>query len=723
MLLFSLLNIIYVITKLLFMNRKKVLNSIKAIAAICIISTCSIYSQTWYETAEQRIDTLRKGDFTLRITDTLGNPFTDSVNIRLKKHEFPWGNTIDFFDNSPLSKWKQAVLLKYYNYGVVEAFKWPYIEGIKGILNYSQVDFAYDWAEKVGWDLRAHTLLWGGDNSWQMPSWTLSMQGQELYNECETHIRREVNRYKGIIKEYDVINEPIHENWLAENAGDSINWKAFIWADEEDPDARLFLNEYNVIVWGTPGFGMAVQGLINHGAPIDGIGVQGHMEDGSRLDMVKERLDNVAGLGLPIKVTEFDMKIDQYGVNDQNMANYYAKMMRICFSHPAVEGFVWWGYCDPTYRDGSGIFSEDRSPKIAADTVYHLIHEKWSINIKTLPEVDGTVDFHGFYGDYEVHLKSGNENIFIPVSCLKTDDRQEIAINISDALPESPRLVQIGHSFDGTVLSLYFSKEMKDPSSHISDLLVYSDLSIDIDSASLDNENKKIVKLYLASDIKYGNYYSFSYIPGNWAATDSGLLEVIGAETINNKIPGCIGAQTTVEGDAIKVFLSEPVSDPSGSLADWQVRTSSGYAELSGISYKPGNDSVLVITLASPVAAGDNLRVYYNRGSLTSTSGYWLYDFSLKVENMVPLAIKNNINENLQVYPNPFKNEINLECNSSEYFDEILITDVLGRKVKYLINPNQNHIVINLNGLEKGIYILHLKKDGTIITNTKISKE
>ncbi len=705
------------------MNRKKVLKPIKAIAAICIISTCSIYSQTWYETAEQRIDTLRKGDFTLRITDTLGNPFTDSVHIRLKKHEFPWGNTIDFFNNSPESKWRQAILLKYYNYGVVEAFKWPYIEPIKGNLNYSRVDFAYDWAEKVGWDLRAHTLLWGGDQSWQMPSWTLSMQGQELYNECETHIRREVNRYKGIIKEYDVINEPLHETWLTDNAGDSINWNAFKWADEADPDARLFLNEYNVIVWGTPGFNLAVQNLIGHGAPIDGIGVQGHMEDGSRLDYVKERLDNVATLGLPVKITEFDMKIFEKGVTEQKMANSYAKMMRICFSHPAVEGFVWWGYCDPTYRNGSGIYAEDGSPKIAADTVYHLIHEKWSTNIKTLPEADGTVQFHGFYGDYEVYVKSGDEKMVAPASCLKADDGQEIAVSLTNAVPVSPRLLQINHNLDGTVVYLYFDKEMQDPYSHISDLVVYVSSPAAVDSAALDAEDNKIVELYLSSSLKYDSYYCFTYVPGSWGSTDGALLNATGPETIISKIPGCIGAQTTVEGDAVEVFLSEPVSDPSGSLADWRVRTSSGYAELSGIDYKPGNDSVLVITLANPVTAGDNVRVYYDRGTLSGTGGYLLEDFNERVENMVPSAITDNINENIQVYPNPFKDEINLQCNGCEYFDEILITDILGREVRHLVKPDQNHVVLNLNGLEKGIYILHLIKGGTIITNTKISKE
>ena len=706
------------------MNKQKILNKIKVFTVVCFISTFSIYSQGWYETAEQRIDTIRKGDFTLLITDTLGNPFTDSVYISLKKHEFPWGNTIDFFDNSPLSKWKQAVLLKYYNYGTVEEFKWPYMEGTQGSVNYSKIDFVYNWAEKAGWDARAHTLIWGGDATWQMPRWTLDMEGQELYDACETRIRREVSRYKGTINEYDVINEPYHETWLADNAGSSINWDAFIWADQEDPDARLFVNDFNVIVWGDGyGFKTKVQSMLNNGAPIDGIGVQGHMEGGNKLDLVKAKLDDIAELGLPIKVTEFDMKIDEKGVSDQSMANSYAKMMRICFSHPAVEGLIWWGYCDPTYRNGSGIFSEDRSPKIAADTVYHLIHEKWSTKIKTLPEADGRVQFHGFYGDYKVYAKSGDENVVIQASCLKTDDGQEIAISLLDAVPEAPELLKADHNLDGTVLYLYFDKEMQDPSSHISDFVIFTTTCLNIDSASLDVEDSKIVELYLASNINYGKYHSFSYIPGTWGSTDGGLLEVIGVETIDSKIPGCISAQTNVEGDVIEISLSEPVSDPSASLADWQLRVGTAYVELSGISYKPGYDSVLVITPVNPLTAKDNDSVYYNRGTLTGASGYLLDNISQRVDNMIPSAIINDINKSIRVYPNPFKDELIVECSGCEYFDEILITDILGRKVEYLAINKTDNVVVNVSGLEKGIYVLHLKKGGIIIDNIKISKE
>ncbi len=716
--------LLYYLIKILFMDKKKVLKQIGLLAVIYLLSAYSTYSQSWYETAGQRIDTIRKGDFTLLITDTLGNPFTDSVYIKLKKHEFPWGNTIDFFDNSPLSKWKQSVLLKYYNYGTVEEFKWPYMEGSQGSVNYSRVDFVYDWAEKVGWDLRAHTLIWGGDATWQMPSWTLGMEGQDLYDACETRIRREVSRYKGTIREYDVINEPYHETWLAENAGSSINWDAFIWAHEEDSSARLFVNDFNVIVWGAGNnVKNIIQSMLDNGAPIDGIGVQGHMEDGSKMDQVKEKLDNIAELGLPVKVTEFDMKIDEKGVDDQSMANSYAKMMRICFSHPAVEGFVWWGYCDPTYRNGSGIFSEDRSPKIAADTVYHLIHEKWSTKIKTLPEGDGRVQFHGFYGDYEVYAKSGDKNVVMQASCLKADDGQEIVLSILDAAPEAPELLNIDHNLDGTVIYLYFDKEMQDPSPHIADFVVYASTSLSIDSAALDAEDSKIVELYLASSVRYGRYHSFSYVPGSWGSADSSLLEVVGGETINVKIPGCISAQTTVEGDAIEISLSEAVSDPSESLEDWKLRVGTSYVELSGIDYKPGYDSVLILTPANPLTAEDRLRLYYDRGTLTATSGYLLDNIYINVVNMIPSAIRKDIKESIRVYPNPFEGELVVECGGYEYFDEILITDILGREVGYLASNMADNIIINVSGLEKGIYILHVKKDGIIISNIKVSKE
>ena len=689
----------------------------------CLIVT---NAQSWYETAETRIDTLRKGDFTLHITDTAGNPVTDTVYIRLQKHEFPWGNTVRRFDNTSLSKWEQALLLKYYNYGVVERFKWPYMEGSKGTVNYSEVDAVYAWASQVGWDVRAHTLLWGGSNSWQMPGWTLTLQGKTLYDECETHVRREVARYTGTIKEYDVMNEPLHETWLATNAGDSINWNCFKWADEADSTARLFVNEYNIIVWGSAAsYIEKIQQMLNHGAPIDGIGVQGHMEGTISWTDVKNKLDQVATLGLPVKVTEFDMKITEQNISEQSMASSYGTMMRTCFSHPAIEGFLWWGYMEPVYRAGSGIYTQDKRPKIAADTVYHLIHEKWSTNLKVKPEADGSVQFHGFFGDYAIGIKDGSGYQVVAASCKKANEGGDIAVSLDDGVPEPPVLLYADHNEDGSIVYLRFDKEMQDTAAMLKSFLVFANNEVAVSAAALDETENSIIELSLASNISPGRYYSVVYTPGSLKAANGGILPITGPETIVNKIPGFVYAQTTPEGDAIEISLSHPLNDPSGSLSNFTVTVNNVAVTATDIAYKDGYDSVFVITLAIPIAlASDKVQVSYSRGNLENPDGFLLDNFSLKaVKNQVPSGIDNKSVIPVNVYPNPFAEELVVECSTGSVFDEIVLFDITGREVKRIQAENQTVIIINTPGISKGLYTLQLLLDGGIIDARKLAKE
>ncbi len=594
--------------------------------SLCFVCRFDTQAQIWYETAEARIDTLRKGDFTLRITDELDNPLTDSVYIRLKKHEFQWGNTVEPIGNSVQSRWRQAVLQKYYNYGVVERFKWPYMEATEGNLFYTQVDTIYAWASRVGWDVRAHTLIWGGDANWQMPGWTLSMTGEPLYNACETRVRREVSRYGGIIKDYDVINEPIHETWLYENAGDSIKWNAFKWAHEEDPDARLFVNEFNIIVWGSaPNYINTIQEMLDEGAPIDGIGVQGHMEGTLSWSDIKTKLDQVATLGLPIKVTEFDMKIDEQNIGDQSMANSYGLMMRVCFSHPAVEGLIWWGFKDPTWRDGSGIYDENRIPKIAADTVYLLIHEKWSTSIRDKLAADGTISFHGFFGDYEIGVKTGGEYLLIPASCLTINNETEIALNLADAVPERPRLTGIDHNPEGNVVYLHFDKPMNDPSPSVSDFLLYAADPITINSAN-SGTDPGIVELNLASNLQYGIYYSLCYTSGTLTSTNGGVLEIFGPETVPNMM------------------------DPSG------------------VEHQEASSAI-------------------------------------------------------QLYPNPFNNELLIEANPSGSFDRIVLIDMSGKEILQIETGNTNYYSLRTSELIPGSYQLMVYKKRSIVAKKVVIKE
>ena len=54
----------------------------------------------WYNNAQERIDTLRKADFGVKIYDRDGLPFEGEVAVRMKKHEFPFGIAFDLYEGS-----------------------------------------------------------------------------------------------------------------------------------------------------------------------------------------------------------------------------------------------------------------------------------------------------------------------------------------------------------------------------------------------------------------------------------------------------------------------------------------------------------------------------------------------------------------------------------------------------------------------------------------------
>jgi len=83
------------------------------------------------------------------------------------------------------------------------------------------------------------------------------------------------------------------------------------------------------------------------------------------------------------------------------------------------------------------------------------------------------------------------------------------------------------------------------------------------------------------------------------------------------------------------------------------------------------------------------------------------------------IIIENNQNSEITIYPNPATNILFIQ---GEKILEISIFNVIGQKMKYLLNYNQNEIEININELKSGIYLI------TVITsngnyNEKIFKE
>ena len=653
----------------------------------------------WYNSAQQRIDTLRKGNFGIKVVDKNGHPFTGDVSVRMKKHEFPFGIAFDFYEGSasmgnsystsstiqakadkeiykterwsanlayaiPVTKgkeykvtlkfaeiyhsaknlrlfdvtvngqlfldnydvfaaangkniavdtsviaseddgyiyvelnaskdnaaikgividekdganvvrincggpalttadgnayitetgyfdpeantvaskeqWMQSAMYRYFNYGVTgNSFKWSGIQPQHTAPNYSNFENAVRWTQKVGWDLRAHTLLWGGNDAHSTPDWVRSLPTPKAITDtCKMRVQREVSRYKGVVKEYDVINEPLtgHADWLRKTVGDSILWNCFKWAREADPDARLYINDYNVEYnWGQAvEYRDLIKRIIANGGPVTGVGIQAHFWDCCRpnVDELVKNLNIIAQAGLPMRLTEYD-----WGTNltEKQQVDDFVKVLTVAFSHPSINGMISWGLSDDgAWRENTGFFTAKHKPKLAADTLLFYTQKKWATNFDAAIAGETPLNFKAFYGDYEIEVAFGDTVKVFTIHCLKANKDSVFVLNETDARLKGPELLN-RKLVNLNAVKLEFDKPIKSGSLKRSNFKFFSNTKVGLNAVQPDPENPNAVILTLSANVTKGDYISVSYFPGNLTAEDGSKAEAFGPVAIFN---------------------------------------------------------------------------------------------------------------------------------------------------------------------------------------------
>jgi endo-1,4-beta-xylanase len=256
--------------------------------------------------------------------------------------------------------------------------------------------------------------VWGHQGYGFDKHWSIQGSCKDLEKNIKARIDRDLKEYKGKIIDYDVWNEPFHEPFLFNKCGWQILDSAFVWAHRADPNAKLYINEYNVVAAGeTDRYYSLIKGMLDRKVPVHGIGVQCHFQTRPVIPaLIKERLDKLATLGLPIKVTELDFGSEQtgLGMSEAQQAERYKTFVASAFSHPAVHGILLWGFWDNRHwvRDG-GIIDANGRAKPAADTLYNLWHKTWTTSLRSVADKSGEVRFRGFPGRYKVSVGGKQE--------------------------------------------------------------------------------------------------------------------------------------------------------------------------------------------------------------------------------------------------------------------------------------------------------------------------
>jgi endo-1,4-beta-xylanase len=682
-------------------------------------------NSNWLNGSSYRIEKYRKGNFSVKVQDSLGNPVSDSVYIRMVKHEFPWGTASDFTNS-----WENAMALKFFNCGVFgNAFKWSYMEPSPGTYTYGNVNNALAWAKKVGWTLRGHCLLWGDvtpHDENKMPGWVRALTpAKAIYDTIKNRVVNTMNYYKGKVNDYDVLNEPTHANWLQTTHGDSINWKAFKWAHETDSTANLCLNEYNTIEQNNDEYRAYIavlRKILTKGGPVTSIGIQGHFGGSVPEGVVIPRLDSMAQFGLPLLITEFDLDLNTYPISAAAQAWEYAKMMRIAFSYPSVNGFLFWGFWNANQWRGGGIFEKDKTPKIAADSVYNLIHKEWNTNISGKTSSDGSLSFRGFYGDYEVTVKTGDSLKLFKIKCNKADDGAEFVIKENEGVLAGPVVVSAAVTYYDS-LELTFNKEMTDPSSEINNFGVFDQGSNPVTVAKLKPGNSKVIVMHLNKNLTFASTVTISYLPGGQLASDSSKLEAFNMLSAANPLPGIKLLETDTTGYYVEITFNREINDPSSEVSAFTVKVNGSIDTINTVSLKSGNSSVLRLSLKKAIKYGQLVSFAYTPGNLTSANGFPILKANTTlVINKVPntSSVAEVISKDVKMFPNPAQNVLNVTNLNS--VNRIAISTILGQEIYRNDNIKATSVTINIADFNKGVYIVSFGGHNTIVKTMKLIK-
>ncbi|ASK65937.1 1,4-beta-xylanase [Brachybacterium avium] len=390
-----------------------------------------------------RIETLE-----LQIIDTEGAPRAGAaVSVEQTSHAFGFGCTAFGMPVTDCDREQDPA-------GAALADQWM------GLFNAATLPFYWRWFEPQpdgptdaarlrvlaehlnshGVRLKGHPLLWHT----LAPTWLMDRDDQAVEEAIRARVSREAGEFAGLVDQWDAINEtvilPVFE--AEENAVTRLARArgrmhvirlAVDAARAANPAAHLVLNDFDL----SSDYEDVIEECLEAGVQIDAIGLQTHMHQGYRgQEQIAEVLERFSRFGLPLQMTETtllsgdlmpahivdlnDYAVDSWPSTPEGEARQAEELVshyRTVLDNPATESLTYWGLDDATAWLGApaGLIRRDGSPKPGYDALKQLITEDWWIDREEhRSDGAGTVQLHGFAGEYRVEVDGTVHEVSIP---------------------------------------------------------------------------------------------------------------------------------------------------------------------------------------------------------------------------------------------------------------------------------------------------------------------
>ena len=424
------------------MKCKLVLITVATLAALASETLADVL-----EEARKGIERYRKGEVTIAVRGANGAPVAGAqVMVRQVSHDFLFGNYIrprHYTNQRYLNRFKEL-----FNFIQLLEFNWGQYEPDEGKpLVEKRMDFIRQWGIPNGFEkYYGHMLVWtrqyGEYPRTGLPLWLFRYDKPRQYELLRQRIEREVNTYRDIDILWDVVNEASHcrvwgdwdkDSYVQNRQAESFDrvlayvMDALNWAHQANPDARLLINDYRVIIK-TP-FQRRLKQLIDaiqaDKVPLHAVGIQAHEPFKGKYWYSPQELWDAYELfgtetGLPIYITEYFQVSDPSqairGVHrsgkwsEESQANAIEKFYRVSFGHPSVEAIIYFGLLDSdVVQPHCGLLDEDYNPKPAWNRLKRLIWDEWTTEMSGKTNADGTFKFRGFYGHYHLKTRTGSQ--------------------------------------------------------------------------------------------------------------------------------------------------------------------------------------------------------------------------------------------------------------------------------------------------------------------------